>query len=114
MKCLKTGDFFKAWGGISSLQLGLPAIWTKMSGRNYSLKHLARWMCCRTRAAGGLEKRKGAIAAGYDADIVVWNPEKRFTVRPKMLHHRHKLTPYAQPIFARHRRSHISARRNDL
>jgi len=42
----------------------------------------------------GLEKHKGAIAAGYDADIVVWNPEKRFTVQPKMLHHRHKLTPY--------------------
>jgi allantoinase len=43
----------------------------------------------------GLEGHTGAIAAGYDADIVIWNPEKRFIVRPKMLHHRHKLTPYA-------------------
>ena len=95
MKCLDTGDFFKAWGGISSLQLGLPVIWTKMSGRNISLKHLVRWMCSGPAQLAGLEKHKGAIAIGYDADIVVWNPEKRFIVRPKMLQHRHKLTPYA-------------------
>jgi allantoinase len=95
MKCLDTGDFFKAWGGISSLQLGLPAMWTKLSGRNYSLKHLVRWMCSGPARLAGLENSKAAIAAGYDADIVVWNPDKRFLVRSKMLHHRHKLTPYA-------------------
>jgi allantoinase len=95
MKCLDTGDFFKAWGGISSLQLGLPVIWTKMSGRIISLKHLVRWMSSGPARLAGLEKHKGAIAIGYDADIVVWNPEKRFLVRPKMLQHRHKLTPYA-------------------
>jgi allantoinase len=95
MKCLGTGDFFKAWGGIASVQLGLPVMWTKMSRRNYSQKHLVRWMCSGPAQLAGLEKRKGAIAIGYDADIVVWNPEKRFIVRPKMLQHRHKLTPYA-------------------
>jgi allantoinase len=94
MKCLRTGDFFKAWGGIASLQLGLPAMWTKMSRRNYSLKHLVRLMCSGPAQLAGLEKHKGAIAIGYDADIVVWNPEKRFIVRSKMLQHRHKLTPY--------------------
>jgi allantoinase len=99
MKCLDTGDFSKAWGGISSLQLGLPVMWTKMSGRNYPLKHLLRWMCSGPARLAGLEDYKGAIAIGYDADIVVWNPEKRFIVRPKMLQHRHKLTPYAnQPL----------------
>jgi allantoinase len=96
MKCLETGDFFKAWGGIASLQLGLPAIWTKMSARTDSLNHLVRWMCSGPAHLAGLEKHKGAIAVGYDADIVVWNPEKRFTVRPRMLQHRHKLTPYAK------------------
>jgi allantoinase len=95
MKCLGTGDFFKAWGGIASLQLGLPVMWTKMSRQNYSLKHLVRWMSGGPAQLAGLEKRKGAIAIGYDADIVVWNPEKRFIVRGKMLQHRHKLTPYA-------------------
>jgi allantoinase len=94
MKCLNTGDFFKAWGGINSLQLGLPVMWTKLSGRNYTLKHLARWMCSGPARFAGLEKRKGAIQTGHDADIVIWNPGKRFIVRPKMLHDRHKLTPY--------------------
>ncbi len=95
MKCLNSGDFFKAWGGIASLQLGLPAMWTKLSEQNYSLKHLVRWMCNRPARLAGLEKYKGAITIGYDADVVVWNPEKRFIVRAKMLQHRHKLTPYA-------------------
>jgi allantoinase len=94
MKCLDTGDFFKAWGGISSLQLSLPVMWTKLSNRNYSLKHLVRWMSSGPAQLAGLEKQKGSLAVGYDADIVVWNPEKRFIVRPKMLQHRHKLTPY--------------------
>jgi allantoinase len=94
LKCLDTGDFFKAWGGISSLQLSLPVMWTKLSERNYSLKHLARWMCSGPARLIGLENRKGAIAAGYDADIVIWNPEKRFIVRPTMLHQRHKISPY--------------------
>ncbi|MGA7793226.1 MAG: allantoinase AllB [Candidatus Acidiferrales bacterium] len=95
MKWLDTGDFFKAWGGISSLQLGLSVIWTKLRGRNISLRHLVLWMSSGPARIAGLEKHKGAIAIGYDADIVVWNPERRFMVRPKMLQHRHKLTPYA-------------------
>jgi allantoinase len=95
MKCRETGDFFRAWGGISSLQLGLPVMWTKLNARKCSFEHLVRWMCSGPARLAGLEGHKGAIAAGYDADIVVWNPETRFIVRPKMLHHRHKLTPYA-------------------
>ncbi len=94
MKCLKTGDFFRAWGGISSLQLGLPAIWTKLSEKDYSLRHLVRWMCSGPAQLAGLDSHKGAIAPGYDADIVVWNPEKSFVVKSRMLQHRHKLTPY--------------------
>jgi allantoinase len=95
MKCRNTGDFFRAWGGIASLQLGLPVLWTKFRGRNYSFHHLVRWMSSGPARLAGLEGHKGAITAGYDADIVVWNPETRFLVRPEMLHHRHKLTPYA-------------------
>jgi allantoinase len=95
MKCLDTGDFFKAWGGISSLQLGLPVVWTKSRRRNYTFRHLVQWMSAGPARLAGLEKRKGTVAAGYDADFVVWNPNKKFIVRPEMLLHRHKLTPYA-------------------
>jgi len=94
MKRLKTGDLFKAWGGISSLQLGLSAMWTKLSKRNYSLEQLALWMCSGPARLAGLESRKGSIAPGYDADIVIWNPEKRFVVHRPMLYQRHKITPY--------------------
>ena len=94
MKCLDSGDFFKAWGGIASLQLGLPAMWTKMRARKYSLNHIAQWMSAGPARLAGLEARKGAIAEGYDADIVIWNPDKNFTVHQNMLWHRHKLTPY--------------------
>lgn len=94
MKYLRSGNFFKAWGGIASLQLGLPAVWTKMRVRKFSLDHLVRWMCGGPARIAGLERYKGSIASGYDADLVVWNPEKRFTVRAGMLRHRHKLTPY--------------------
>jgi len=94
MKCPDSGDFFKAWGEIASLQLGLPAMWTRMRAKQYSLVRLACWMCSGPAKLAGLEKRKGAIAVGYDANIVIWNPERRFRVQPKMLQHRHKLTPY--------------------
>jgi allantoinase len=80
------------------LQLGLPVMWTRMNRQKYSLKHLVRWMCSEPARLAGLEKHKGSIAIGWDADIVVWNPEKRFVVRPKMLQHRHKLTPYANCV----------------
>jgi len=94
MKCLDSGDFLRAWGGISSLQLGLSAMWEKSIGHKLSLTHLLHCMTTAPARLAGLENRKGAIAAGYDADIVVWNSDKRFRVTPATLRHRHKLTPY--------------------
>ncbi len=95
MKLQESGDFLKAWGGISSLQLRLPATWTQAQQRGHSIEDLARWLCGAPAALIGLADRKGAIGVGGDADIVIWNPEKEFLVEPDMLHHRHKLTPYA-------------------
>jgi allantoinase len=95
LKCLDSGDFFKAWGGISSLQLGLPVMWTYVRRRNFTLKHIVQWMCTGPARLAGLEKRKGTIAVGYDADVVALNSKEKFRVRPELLFHRHKLSPYA-------------------
>ncbi len=94
MKALDEGDFAKAWGGIASLQLGLPVVWSEARKREFTVEHVAEWMCRKPAELVGLHERKGTIAPGVDADIVVWNPEEKFTVTQEMLHHRHKTTPY--------------------
>ncbi len=98
MKCSGTGDFLKAWGGISSLQLSLPVMWTQLQKRGYSINHLVKWMCHAPAQLAGLAEQKGRIAAGYDADLVVWKPEESIRLEPSQLHHRHKLTPYAGQV----------------
>ena len=95
MKRLDSGDFLKAWGGIASLQLGLAAVWTEAAKRGLDPAALARWMCHSPARLAGLAQRKGAIAPGCDADIVVWDSQREQTVEPGKLLHRHKLTPYA-------------------
>lgn len=95
VKCVESGDFAAAWGGIASLQLGLPVIWTEARARGHSFADLARWMCETPARLAGLESRKGAIRAGLDADLVAWDPDAPFSVAPERLFHRHALTPYA-------------------
>jgi len=93
MKC--RGDFARAWGGIASIELGLAAVWTGARGRGYKSGDLARWMSEAPAALAGLSGRKGRIAPGCDADLVLWNPDEEFTVEASRLQQRHKLTPYA-------------------
>lgn len=91
---LKTPDFLGAWGGISSLQLGLPAVWTAARARGHSLADVARWMSTAPARLAGLTG-KGAIEPGRDADFAVLAPEQTFTVDPAALHHRNQVTAYA-------------------
>ena len=91
---LKVPDFGAAWGGISSLQLGLPAVWTAARRRGHGLAEVARWMATAPAALAGLH-RKGAIAPGRDADFAVLDPDATFTVDPAALHHRNQVTAYA-------------------
>lgn len=100
MKGLESGDFFSAWGGIASLQLGLAATWTGARARGCGPDRLAGWMSGAPARLAGLGGRKGAIAAGHDADLVVWDPERRFAVDPARLRHRHPITPYANEILS--------------
>ena len=94
MKLRNSGDFLSAWGGIASLQLRLPVVWTEARRRGFSLPDLAKWLCENPARQVRLESRKGSIAVGCDADLVIWNPEREFVVQGESLHHRHKLTPY--------------------
>lgn len=91
---LKTPDFSTAWGGISSLQLGLPAIWTEARRRGRTLEDVVRWMSTAPARLAGLD-RKGAIEVGRDADFAVLAPDETFTVDPAELHHRNRVTAYA-------------------
>jgi allantoinase len=95
MKRRESGDFLAAWGGISSLQLRLPVVWTEARRRGFGLERLAEWLASAPARLAGLEDRKGMIRVGLDADFVVWKPEEKFRVEPSTLEHRHKLTPYA-------------------
>jgi allantoinase len=95
MKLPEEGDFLHAWGGIASLQLSLPAVWTQARSRGYSVSRLAEWLCAGPARLAGLDGRKGAIAVACDADLLIWNPDATFRVDAARLHHRHKVTPYA-------------------
>ena len=94
LKRLDLGDFAEAWGGISSLQLGLSDVWTEARRRGFSLPDVVRWMAERPAQLVGLQ-RKGRIEAGYDADFCVFAPDDGFVVDPATLFHRNPITPYA-------------------
>jgi len=95
LKLQDSGDFMDAWGGISALQFGLPVMWTNLKKRGLSIPDLTRWMSARPAKLAGLEQRKGKLAAGFDADLVIWDPDEKFTIMPELIEHRHKLTPYS-------------------
>lgn len=95
LKLLETGDFLAAWGGIAALQFSLPAIWTGMQKRGFGLEELTRWMSAAPAKLAGLDKCKGKLAVGFDADVVIFQPEKEFKVVPEIIEFKNKLTPYA-------------------
>ena len=98
MKQRDSGNFLDAWGGIASLELRLPIIWTEAQRRGFSLERLTKWLCAGPAQQVGFSGRKGALVAGADADLVIWDPEEEFCVSPATLHHRHKITPYTGEI----------------
>ena len=95
LKKPEQGDFLGAWGGIAGLQLGLSGLWTQASARGHSLEQMFQWNAVATSKLAGLTGRKGMLAAGHDADVVIWDDRASFTVEAPWIRHRHKITPYA-------------------
>ena len=94
LKQFESGDFTTAWGGIASLQLALPVLWTAARRRGATLPDLARWLSANPAKLAGQAGRKGQIAVGFDADLIVFDAEQTFVVREEMLQHKHKVSPY--------------------
>ncbi len=95
LKEIESGHFEKAWGGIAGLQFSLPVVWTEMRRRKLPVQNLARWMSLAPARMAGLEEKKGTLAPGKDADLVVWDPDAAFVPTPETVLHRHSLTPYS-------------------
>lgn len=95
LKKKEGGDYLACWGGIPSLQWGLSVAFTEgIQKRSCSYQQIVKWMCEAPAELIGLSKRKGKIAVGYDADIVIFNPTKKFQVTKDSLVHKNKLSPY--------------------
>jgi allantoinase len=94
MKRIEEKNFSTAWGGIASLSMALPVMWTEAGRRGLRLTDLARWMSERPAQIAGCSDRKGRIAPAYDADFIVFDPEREFVVSEDRLYYRHPVSPY--------------------
>ncbi len=94
MKTRGDGSFQEAWGGIASLQIALPVMWTEARRRGFSIHNIARWMSEQPARLAGLQHRKGALQPGRDADLTIFDPDAGFRVDAARLQHRHPITPY--------------------
>jgi allantoinase len=98
MKRREEGRFDLAWGGIASLGLALPVMWTALHKQRYNTSQAAqrigKWMAAGPARLAGIQDRKGALAPGSDADIAIFDPEVTWIVTSEDLHFRHKLSPY--------------------
>jgi len=94
MKRITEGNFRTAWGGIASLSIALPVMWTEAKKRGFTLLDLVGWMAGAPAQLAGYDSRKGRIAAGFDADFVVFDSEQEFPVTEDRLHYRHPISPY--------------------
>jgi allantoinase len=94
LKAREAGDFVRAWGGVAGLQLALSVVWSEAVARGFTLGDVARWMSAAPARLAGLAQ-KGAIVAGRDADLIVFDADATQAITPDSIAHRHKVTPYA-------------------
>lgn len=96
LKLLDAGDYFRAWGGISSVGLGLSILWTGITRDHpeFDLVDVARLTSYNTAFQSGLIDCKGSIDVGKDADFCIFDPEGTLLVDQTLLPFKNKLTPY--------------------
>jgi len=100
LKDVSKSSLMSAWGGISSVQFALPLMWTEARKRGFTLQDVIRLMAVGPAKLARLDKRKGRIEPGFDADFVIWDPLAKFTVVTEDIMHKNKLTPYiGQELF---------------
>ncbi|CAO3663238.1 unnamed protein product [Rhizopus stolonifer] len=94
LKNQDTGDFGTAWGGIASVQFGLPVLWTEGRKRGVTLQMLANWLSFSPAKRVQLSDKKGEIKVGHDGDLIIWRPDACFQVSKEDVHFKNKLSPY--------------------
>jgi allantoinase len=90
----ETGRFDEAWGGIASLSIALPLLWTECERRSLSLRQLSEWTSAAPARLAGLSTEVGSIEPGKHANLVAFDTAASFTVAPELLHYRHAISPY--------------------
>ena len=96
LKSIDEGKFSEAWGGIASLQFSLAATWTEAEKLGFEIPQVAAWMSENVAKFLGIDTFKGKIAPGYDADLLIWEPETFCPTAHKDIHHKHPVSPYAE------------------
>ncbi len=94
LKAIEVGDFVAAWGGVAGLQLALSVVWTEAASRGHSLRDLVRWMCEGPARLAGFTGKKGKLAAGHDADLVIFDDQATQVITAENIHHKHRVSPY--------------------
>ncbi|CCL99726.1 uncharacterized protein FIBRA_01748 [Fibroporia radiculosa] len=111
LKHIEDGDIMHAWGGINTLGLGLSLLWTECRKRSIGIERIVNWVCTQTAKHAGLGDRKGQIKAGYDADLILWDPSAKSTVTPESLNFKNKLTAYeGQVLYGRVQQTYVGGK----
>ncbi|KAK0625215.1 allantoinase-like protein [Bombardia bombarda] len=99
------GDFFAAWGGISSVGLGLPILYTAAAERAArgdvvpSIVDIVRLCSQATAKQVGLAHRKGGLKAGMDADVCVFDDADEWTLHTGDMRWKNKCSPWEGHTF---------------
>lgn len=92
-KAMGLGNFRQIPGGVPSIEMRFAGLYQGVVRGLYSA---CRWveLCCTAPARLAGFQRKGDLAIGYDADLVIFDPQRQVTLSPATLHERCDWTPY--------------------